>query len=60
MDTFLAGAIFLIAYALIASERFDRTLIALLGGLLVVVFGIIDQELPARQAPAHALGIGWV
>ena len=44
MDVFLAGGIFLVAYALIASERVDRTLIALLGGLLVVVLGIIDQE----------------
>jgi len=44
MDVFAAGAVFLVAYALIASERFDRTLIALLGGLLVVVFGIVDQE----------------
>ena len=31
MDVFLAGAVFLIAYGLIASERFDRTPIALLG-----------------------------
>jgi Na+/H+ antiporter NhaD/arsenite permease-like protein len=44
MDVFLAGAVFLGAYGLIASERFDRTLIALLGGLLVVVLGVIDQE----------------
>jgi len=44
MDVYLAGGIFLVAYGLIASERFDRTLIALLGGLLVVVFGVIDQE----------------
>jgi Na+/H+ antiporter NhaD/arsenite permease-like protein len=44
MDVFLAGGIFLVAYALIASERFDRTLIALLGGLLVVVVGVIEQE----------------
>ena len=44
MDVFLAGAVFLVAYGLIASERFDRTLIALLGGLLVVVIGVIDQE----------------
>ena len=44
MDVFVAGAIFLVAYGLIASERLDRTLIALLGGLLVVVLGIIDQE----------------
>ena len=44
MDVFLAGAIFVVAYVLIASERFDRTLVALLGGLLVVVLGIVDQE----------------
>ena len=44
MDVYLAGGIFLVAYGLIASERFDRTLIALLGGLLVVVLGVIDQE----------------
>lgn len=44
MDVFLAGAAFLIAYGLIASERVDRTLVALMGGLLVVVLGVIDQE----------------
>jgi Na+/H+ antiporter NhaD/arsenite permease-like protein len=44
MDVFLAGAVFLVVYGLIASERFDRTLIALLGGLLVVVLGVVDQE----------------
>lgn len=44
MDVLLAGGIFLVAYGLIASERFDRTLVALLGGLLVVVLGIIDQH----------------
>ena len=43
-DVGLAGGIFLVAYALIASERFDRTLIALLGGLLVVALGVIGQE----------------
>jgi Na+/H+ antiporter NhaD/arsenite permease-like protein len=44
MDVFIAGAVFLVAYALIASERLDRTVIALLGGLLVVVLGVVDQE----------------
>src|SRR5687767_10702903 len=44
MDVFIAGGIFLVAYALIASERFDRTLVALLGGLLVIALGVIDQE----------------
>jgi Na+/H+ antiporter NhaD/arsenite permease-like protein len=44
VDVFIAGGIFLVAYGLIASERFDRTLIALSGGVLVVVLGVIDQE----------------
>jgi Na+/H+ antiporter NhaD/arsenite permease-like protein len=44
MDVTLAAVIFLVAYALIASERVDRTLVALLGGLLVVALGIIDQH----------------
>lgn len=44
MDVLLAAGIFVVAYALIASERFDRTVVALLGGLLVVVLGVIDQH----------------
>ena len=44
MDVYVAGGIFLVAYLLIASERVDRTLVALLGGLLVVALGVIDQH----------------
>jgi Na+/H+ antiporter NhaD/arsenite permease-like protein len=44
MDVYLAGGVFLGAYALIASERVDRTIVALLGGLLVIVLGVISQE----------------
>lgn len=44
VDVLVAGGTFLVAYALIASERFDRTLVALLGGLLVVALGVIDQH----------------
>jgi Na+/H+ antiporter NhaD/arsenite permease-like protein len=44
VDVYLAGGVFLGAYALIASERFDRTLVALLGGLLVIVLGVISQD----------------
>lgn len=44
MDVYIAGGIFLVAYLLIASERVDRTLVALLGGLLVVALGVIDQH----------------
>jgi len=44
MDVWVAGAIFVVAYALIAVERFDRTLVALLAALLVIVLGVIDQH----------------
>src|SRR3989304_9235022 len=44
MDAWIAGGVFLVAYALIASERIDRTLIALLAGLLLVAIGTVDQE----------------
>ena len=44
MDVWLAAAIFVGAYVLIASEQVDRTLVALLGGLTVVALGVIDQH----------------
>jgi len=44
MDAWIAGGVFLLAYALIASERLDRTLVALLAGLSLVLIGVIDQE----------------
>lgn len=43
-DAWIAAAIFIATYALLALEPFDRTLIALIGGLLVVLVGIIDQS----------------
>ena len=36
-DAWIALAIFLVTYALIATERIDRTIAALLGGLAMVV-----------------------
>lgn len=44
MDTLLAAAIFLVTYALVASDRVDRTAVALLGGLAMVGLRIIDQD----------------
>ncbi len=40
----LTAVIFLVTYGLIATERVDKTIAALLGGTAVVVVGIIDQE----------------
>ncbi|HEY7525262.1 MAG TPA: ArsB/NhaD family transporter [Candidatus Limnocylindria bacterium] len=44
MDVWIAGGVFVAAYALIALDRLDRTLVALLAGLLVIALGIIDQH----------------
>lgn len=44
MEVVLAGVIFVVTYALIATERVDKTIAALLGGSLVVVLGIVGQE----------------
>jgi Na+/H+ antiporter NhaD/arsenite permease-like protein len=44
MDALLAGLIFAAVYALIETERLDKTLAALLGGTVVVLLGIVSQE----------------
>lgn len=44
MDVWIAAGAFVVAYALIALERLDRTLVALFAGLGVVALGVIDQH----------------
>ena len=43
-DTFLAGGIFLLTYAIIVSERLHRTIVALAGGFLMILLGIVNQD----------------
>ncbi|MEO8468764.1 MAG: ArsB/NhaD family transporter [Chloroflexota bacterium] len=40
----IAAVIFLITYAVIASDRINKTIAALLGGLAMIVFKVVDQE----------------
>jgi Na+/H+ antiporter NhaD/arsenite permease-like protein len=40
----LTALIFVVTYALIATDRIDKTIAALLGGTIVIVLKIIDQE----------------
>ncbi len=40
----IVGGIFLAAYAVIVSERIDRTVAALLGGIMMILIGAIDQD----------------
>lgn len=42
-DVLLAGGVFVVAYALIAIEKIDRVVVALAGGLLMIVLGVLDQ-----------------
>jgi Na+/H+ antiporter NhaD/arsenite permease-like protein len=43
MDAWVAAILFLVTYALITTDRVDKTVAALLGGLLMVVLGIVPQ-----------------
>ena len=44
MDILIAGVVFLVTYGLIATDRFDKTVLALLGGVAMIVLRVIDQE----------------
>ena len=43
-DAWIAGVVFLGAYILIAIEKPDRTLVAVIAGLLLVLLGVLDQQ----------------
>lgn len=42
--TYIALAIFLVAFALIISDLYDKSLVALAGAILMVLFGILSPE----------------
>ena len=44
MEVWVAAAIFLATYALIATDRIDKTIAALLGGVAMVIARVVDQE----------------
>ena len=44
MEAWITAAVFVVVYVLIAIDRWDRTLLAVIGGLLVVALGILDQQ----------------
>jgi len=53
----LAIAIFLIIYALIISEKIHRTVVAMTGGILIVLLGIVDQETALHHIDFNTLGL---
>jgi Na+/H+ antiporter NhaD/arsenite permease-like protein len=44
LEVAISIAVFVVTYALIASERVDKTLAALAGGLAMVLLGVLDQH----------------
>lgn len=57
MSEFLAIALFALALGLIASERIDRTKVALAGGALAVILGLLSQEEAIESVDWGVLGL---
>jgi Na+/H+ antiporter NhaD/arsenite permease-like protein len=52
----IAITVFVVAYALIASDRINKTLVALCGAAIVLALGIVDAE---HAFFSHETGIDW-
>jgi Na+/H+ antiporter NhaD/arsenite permease-like protein len=52
----IAITVFVVAYSLIASDRINKTLVALVGGGIVVAIGVVDSE---DVFYSHETGIDW-
>ncbi|GAA0204960.1 ArsB/NhaD family transporter [Selenomonas dianae] len=55
--TIVAIVIFVIAYALIISEKVHRTIVGLFGAMLMILFGIIGQETAVHHIDFNTLGL---
>ncbi|MBR2216643.1 MAG: ArsB/NhaD family transporter [Selenomonadaceae bacterium] len=56
-STTVAVVIFVAAYALIISEKVHRTVVGLFGAMLMILFGIIDQETAIHHIDFNTLGL---
>lgn len=56
-DMTLATIIFVATYAVIVTEKVDRTKVALTGALLMVLTGVIDQEVAVESIDFNTLGL---
>lgn len=52
-----AIGIFLLTYALIISEKIHRTLLAMVGAVLMIALGIVDQESAVHHIDFNTLGL---
>ncbi|OAB39815.1 hypothetical protein PGLA_18465 [Paenibacillus glacialis] len=56
-QTILAIGIFLIVYGFIISEKIHRTIVAMIGGILMVILGVVDQETALHHIDFNTLGL---
>lgn len=56
-QTTVAVIIFVVAYALIISEKVHRTIVALMGAVLMIGFGILSQEIAIHHIDFNTLGL---
>lgn len=56
-NALLAVVIFIAAYALIVSEKIHRTVVALAGAVLMILFGIIAQDTAIRHIDFNTIGL---
>ncbi|MEJ8544914.1 ArsB/NhaD family transporter [Brevibacillus borstelensis] len=52
-----AIGIFLVTYAFIISEKLHRTIVAMFGGILMILFGVITQEQAVEHIDFNTLGL---
>ena len=53
----IAGSIFVIMYAVIVSEKIHRTVAAMIGAVLMMLLGIISQEVAIHHIDFNTLGL---
>lgn len=56
-QAWIAIGIFLVIYALIISEKIHRTIVAMIGGILMVASGIVSQETAVHHIEFNTLGL---
>ncbi|TDF97691.1 SLC13 family permease [Paenibacillus piri] len=56
-QAWIAIGIFLIIYGIIISEKIHRTIVAMIGGILMVVAGIVSQEEALHHIDFNTLGL---
>lgn len=55
--TMLAVGIFIIAYALIITEKVHRTIVGIFGAMLMILFGILSQEEAVSHIDFNTIGL---